>query len=460
MHFFCRFLIVLIASSVVVAIPASAAAQIQLPEQRDVYGIYGGYPRPRGERLRQELDLTVGLLGGYDDTVRPQGTVAPPVDVRLQQSGYNGAANAALRYWRGRSDNWFSLQGRGYVNGYSALDIGASTGGEFSGQVHRTLGRRGALDLSQSVSSDPFFTFSSFSPLEPIVGPGGTPDSNSPERGLFERRSWMTNSSVRLGTRLGRRDSANVSYNFSRRQFAGDDRGDNQAHRAGASYHRNFGRRHGFRASYQFSDRQFFDYDARERPATTHTIEGGPEFQKRLSPSRSMFFSFGLGGIHVETLSRGEEQQPLTYWKPFGQAAFRIDIARSWTLGTNYRRGVTLLEGVTSETYFTDTANVTLNGYLTRRVDVGFAGGFSQGRPRRGDDGEVDQLRTYSASAQVRVALTRHAAIFSQYSYYRYQFTDPSSPAPGFPPTFDRNAVRVGVSLWVPLAGRSRGIRQ
>lgn len=457
------------------AIPASAAAQMQLPEQRDVYGIYGGYPRPKGERLRQELDLTVSLGGGYDESVRPEGISGPPVDVRLQRSGYAGSAEGSLRYWYGRSDHWFSLQGRGFVNGYTALDIGASTGGAFSGQAHTAVGRRATLDFSQNVSSDPFFTFESFSPLEPIVGSGGTPDSNAGAHGLFQRRSWTTNSSVRWGTRLGRRDSANVTYSFSRRQFTGDERGNNQGHRAGFSYHHRFGRVHGFRASYQFSDRQYFDYDGRERPATTHQIEAGPEFEKRLSPSRSMFFSFGVGATHVQTLSRRagaplkegapleggtplEERAPLSYWRPFGQAAFRIDIARSWGFGANYRRGIAILEGVTGEAYFTDTANVTLSGYLSRRVDVTFGGGYSTGQPRQGEGPK--RLETYTASARIAFALARQAALFSEYSYYRYRFADPVAPAGGFPPIFSRNAVRVGVSLWVPLVGRPRGLRQ
>ncbi|MPY87925.1 MAG: hypothetical protein GEU99_08395 [Luteitalea sp.] len=457
-----RFFPLLVASTVVVtALPASSAAQMQTPPPRDYpNSIFGGVARPDQDRLRQELDLTVNLHGGYDDTVRPEGAGVAPVDVRLQDSGYTGSASAGLRYWRGRNDRWFSLQGQGYVNGYSSLDIGPSSGGTFGAQAQTAVGRRGTLTVGQRVSSDPFFSFNSFSPLEPIVGVDGTPESDPTRPGLFGRRSWTTSSSATWAQRLGRRDTARFSYGFSQRQFVDDDRGNNHAHRASASYHRRFGREGGLRVSYQLADSEFADYDELVRPARRHTIEGGPELTKRFSRTRSISFSAGAGAMRVETVSRGEDRAPLEYWVPFGQGAVRIDIARSWALGANYRRGVTLHEGVTSETFVTDSANMTLSGYLTRRVDVALSGGYSVGQPRRTDEGGRQDLKTYVASAQVRFALARHAAIFTEYSYYRYQFADPFGPTVGFPPSFDRNAVRVGLSLWVPLSGRSRGPRQ
>jgi hypothetical protein len=45
-------------------------------------------------------------------------------------------------------------------------------------------------------------------------------------------------------------------------------------------------------------------------------------------------------------------------------------------------------------------------------------------------------------------------ALFGEYSYYKHDLGDVLIVAQGVPPILDRNSVRVGLTLWVPLLRR------
>jgi hypothetical protein len=41
------------------------------------------------------------------------------------------------------------------------------------------------------------------------------------------------------------------------------------------------------------------------------------------------------------------------------------------------------------------------------------------------------------------------------YYYYYHRYSNPAALPAGFPADYDRHAVRVGISFWMPLAGTS-----
>ena len=68
----------------------------------------------------------------------------------------------------------------------------------------------------------------------------------------------------------------------------------------------------------------------------------------------------------------------------------------------------------------------------------------------------VDQgFRVYGVSAQARFALTPTMATTVAYFHYKHRYSNPDALPAGFPAEYHRNAVRVGLTLWVPLAGTS-----
>jgi hypothetical protein len=123
-------------------------------------------------------------------------------------------------------------------------------------------------------------------------------------------------------------------------------------------------------------------------------------------------------------------------------------MGRTWSAQAQYRREVRYIEGFLHPV-FSDSASSSVSGLLSRRVDVAVNAsyvtgtvGLSRGSPR---------FDTYSASARVRRALTRKLAAYIEYLFYHYEFDEAAARPAGLPRKFDRNGVRVGLSLWLPL---------
>src|SRR5262245_21525289 len=105
------------------ALPVAATAQLLERPRRPFTGLFGGGPPPDPTRPRQELTLTVNLLGGYDDNLSLTGTdTNRPPDPNQDKAGYTRSGDVLLRYWRGTTQRSFEIEGRGYVNSYSNSD--------------------------------------------------------------------------------------------------------------------------------------------------------------------------------------------------------------------------------------------------------------------------------------------------------------------------------------------------
>ena len=113
-----------------------------------------------------------------------------------------------------------------------------------------------------------------------------------------------------------------------------------------------------------------------------------------------------------------------------------------------------MLQSVTSDLYTTDTVELTTGGLLTPRTDLRFFGTFANGLTPTAS-GVADDFRIYGASTQLRVALNATMAATVAYYYYKHRYSNPGALPAGFPAEYDRNAVRVGLTVWVPLAGTS-----
>jgi hypothetical protein len=64
-------------------------------------------------------------------------------------------------------------------------------------------------------------------------------------------------------------------------------------------------------------------------------------------------------------------------------------------------------------------------------------------------------MNIYGATTQLRVLLSENVAATVSYYYYYHRYSNPGALPAGFPAEYDRQAVRVGFTVWVPLAGAS-----
>jgi hypothetical protein len=141
----------------------------------------------------------------------------------------------------------------------------------------------------------------------------------------------------------------------------------------------------------------------------------------------------------------------LDYWVPTGLAKVIVDFGRSWSVTADYRRAVSTLQGVSVSSFPGHAVSVRTDGTIGSKIEAAFSGAFSNGESGGGQDSS--SYSAYSGSAQMRYALSRCCAATVQYDYYHYRLSQFTILPLGFPPEYDRNAIRVGFTLWLPLYG-------
>jgi hypothetical protein len=120
-------------------------------------------------------------------------------------------------------------------------------------------------------------------------------------------------------------------------------------------------------------------------------------------------------------------------------------------VAANYRRAVSVLQGVTLQSFATDVGSLRADGLIGRRLEGIFSASYANGRSGSGE--EPGRYETYNGNAQLTYALSRCCAVSFVYDYYYYNLGNVVDLQPGFPQRYDRNAVRFGFSLWLPLFG-------
>ncbi len=207
------------------------------------------------------------------------------------------------------------------------------------------------------------------------------------------------------------------------------------------------------RGSYNYGDTSYADArlgDQGAAPTSNHAIEGGLSHSRRLSPTRQLHLSGGVGATYVET-SSGPDLTPLTYWTPSAHGTVRVDVGRTWAVGADYRRGATVVPGVTIESYSTDAVSVRADGGVGSRVHTSVSFALSTGQS--GSPEDPGTFRSANASLQLRYALARCCSASVNYDYYQYTLERVGLLPTGLPADYDRNSIRAGFTFWLPLYG-------
>jgi hypothetical protein len=217
------------------------------------------------------------------------------------------------------------------------------------------------------------------------------------------------------------------------------------------------------RARYQFNDSELHSSDSLTTPMKTQNVEVSYGYSRRLSPTRQLQLEVGGGSTHVSTLN-ATDRADLAYWMPAGRGSISWDIGRSWSLAGDYSRSANVVPGVSLTSFATDAASASVSGLVSSRVEMSLTAMYSNGRSGGADTS--GRFQNSSGSAQLLYAISRRYAASVNYDYYVYHFQDVSDLASGFPPDFDRHAIRVGFTIWLPLygthidGGTSRGVRR
>jgi hypothetical protein len=161
-----------------------------------------------------------------------------------------------------------------------------------------------------------------------------------------------------------------------------------------------------------------------------------------------MVLSFGGGAIRAFTREQ-LTRQDVNVWVPAAYGNLRVDWSRSWGMSADYRRSVNSVQGISAGAFATDAALVRVGGSVARRVDLSFSTGYAAGRAPTGVSRSYE---TYTSTAQMRLELTNNWSAVVGYDHYQYDLRGINPILRQLPTNVQRNAVRVGLTMDLPLA--------
>ena len=455
--------ILAIAVALAGVLSSEAAAQVVQRPTRPYRGLFGGGPTPDPNRSRTELTLTGSLLAGYDTWLAPGGSPASPADrTEVPQSGNTFVGDAGLAYFRGGTKRSVSADALVRGNGYSGIDADSMLGGTAVFAATTNLGRVTQLRASQNLAYVPTLVLGEQQPvaLDPSSPVVQLADVTS---GYLAQRSWSSNSFVNVDRQWTARHTTEVGVAYSRQEYL-DNLGNNTTSlAANAMQSWTFSRTSSLRMQYLFDDLNLESVDGLGTPMTNQNVELSFAYNRRLSPTRRLQIEMGGGSTHVDTL-RSQDRSPLTYWMPSGRGSVSWDVGRTWSIGANYSRSVDVLQGVSLTSFATNSANASANGLMGSRIEAAISASYANGTS--GGTDTTGGFENYSGSLQFLYAFARCCATTVNYDYYVYRLQNVADLPTGFPPDFDRQAIRVGLTVWLRLhgtradGGSSRGMRR
>jgi len=423
---------------------APALAQRPRPD-RPYRGLFGG--NGANPNSTQQLDVNLALFGAYDDNVlatTPQGGTDP----RFQQSGGFGSGTVSLDYTRRAGRATFDFSGGTGYRYYRSLEEANGFNSFLSVGITARLSPRTDLRLSATGNYTPYYSFTPTAGIRPPAAGDIVP--NNPDNPLAQVSTINASSSAALTRNLTSRSSLSADYNFTYTHYSNNNL-PYQNWAAGGGYSYRLSPRASFTSAYHYRRGVSGLYQGNQ-PIDTQDMQFGLTYTKRLSPSRTMSLGFTVGpSVYRSDVPAGTPDaagQKVTHYPVTASGFVNRQIARSWSLGVNYARGVQYTQGF-SDPFFSDYVTVGVNGAISDRSHAMFSAGYNTGNVGVGIAGRGYDTATANASYQF--ALTRWAALFVNYGYYRYLF-DQSVPIPAaLSRGQNRNSISAGMNLWAPL---------
>lgn len=438
----------IVALAGIVGVPTTASAQIG---QRSFQGLFGG--SGYDPEVRHSLEFNMSVTEAYDDDA-PGQFVGNTTDFLV--SGYSTVLEGNGQY-RWRSNRFeFGATGTSVLRYYNAFD-------NFRSSTHvGALGFTWKLTptsqffANQAVSYSPSYLYQLF-PVDSSIDPGEAPPAGEDYQ-IVDSVSMNYNTDLRWTQQMGARNTFAVTGYFNYTDFQNDQPqpgelvfDDLRSYVARGDFTRHFNRRLSLIAGYFYRQG---DYAYSTGPETTeHGVEGGLDYNRALSSTRSAFLGFRLAVSTVDGTG---------LVTPTGFASNRLNLVsgsvnagyqfgRSWGLTGNYRRGIDYVAGFV-QPVLSDGVSINLAGSLSSRLELLTSFGYSNGDSALFD--ETFPFDTYTGQASLRYGLTKAIACSIEYLYYYYRFEDNTPLPDGIPLGLERNGFRAGLTVWVPAFKR------
>ncbi len=425
---------------------APALAQRPRPD-RPYRGLFGG--NGADPNSTQQFDLNVSFFGAYDDNVLADRSQSG-IDPRFQKSGGYGGGIVSLDYTKRAGRATFDFTGGTSYRYYPSIKEMDGFNSFASVGLTAKVSSRTDFRATESASYSPFYALGALPGLAATVS--GQVAPISPDYPLIPQSAVSLYSSASLDHRFTSRSSFSTDYMVDYIDYrSASPSFDNWA--AGAGYSYRLSSRTTARLGYHYGRGTYGFSQVSQRTDETHNVDFGMDFSHPLSPSRTMTFGFSIGTSLYRnvTPSATVSATDLSYKTRYfttGSAYLSRQVSRSWSATLSYSRGLQYVQGFSSP-FFSDSVSAGLNGFISARSRVNLAASYSSGQVGIAVTGQG--YDTYAGVAGYQFALARSVALFADYNYYRYVFDSTVALLPGMNRGLNRNSIRGGVNLWLPL---------
>lgn len=421
---------------------SSAFAQAPVAE-RPSGGLFGS---GREGTTGQKLDLLATLVQAYDDNLLAESGGISPGSPTL--GGHYTMLQTGSRYTWASENVQLGLTSASAFRYYSQLgDVQAvshSGGVGISGR----LARRTKFAINQDAAYSPSYLFGLFSSVGDPA-PGETRPT-APDHAVNDRASYSYATTATVTQTLSTRSSVSAVADYTFTDFLREDSGrrDTAVYGIRTKFSRSVGRHTSLRTGYRYRTGEFGAIGSGS--AIEHGLEIGMDQTRVLSASRQARFGFGLGVSGTDGLADLQGTARGRFYRLFGDARLGYQFGRSWEARAAYRRGLEFVAQL-SEPVYVGGFSTSVGGLLTRRLDLLASASYSTGESALSLRSTFD---TYTGSVRSRLAVTSSVAVYLEYLYYVYDFGGNTLLAPGLSPRLERNGVRAGLTLWVPVFRR------
>jgi len=398
----------------------------------------------------QTLDLTLGVTEAYDDNL-----LADTVSINPEAPAVGGfytmfTADAAYTK-RGKRSQFGATGGavsRYYNQDSQTTNTSASAGVGFSTE----LGRRTTLFANQTAAYSPSYLYGLF-PSITTVSPGDAVPV-APDYAVNNSASYHYGSVVSLTQGLTRRGTLTTSANYQYTNYVEETLGqrDLSAYEVRAEFSHGVSRNASLKVGYHYRSGNFgYGLIGANATTTEHGVDVGMDYTKPLSPTRRFVFGFSVGSSaaaapFLDNLAVIDGTQ----YRMSGDMSAGYQFKRTWEARGSYRRGLDYVPELSGPVY-TDGVTAAINGMLSRSVSFSSAVAYSTG------DAAVftsaAKFDTYTFSTRVGRTISKSWSVYGEYLYYFYDFGK-FQVRPGVPSTMERNGVRGGLTVGLPVIRR------
>ena len=398
--------------------------------------------------VRHSFDVTASIEAANEKNDYTQSADSP--SPLLRGGVYTGASAGLLYSWNTKNLQIAAnaaVNERYYTESDEFTNAGNWVGIGFSTQV----GERLRLSANHSLLYSPSY-FYGLTPPTPLAVGAVTGADQMP---IGDESVWVNDTAASFSYGLTRRGWIEAVASHRLSDFSADSgtgtNSDLRSYSVGGRYRQTLSRNTTLRLGYLYRQGTYGSYATTDSTQSTavHEIDTGVDYARSLSFTRRTSLDFSVGSALVNPpISEGQQQ--LVY-RVVGDVGLTHEMGRTWRARIGYGRSVGFVEAF-PEPVFADNVNVSLNGFFNRRTDLSVNGNMSNGDV--GLSASRSRFRTWYGSTRIRMALNGTWALYGEY-LYSYQDMGTAILVPsGIPSRLDRQSIRGGLTVWIPLLRR------